>query len=476
MASDVRFSSAVELARLVHRGEVAPRELVDASLRAIEAEGGLGAFTDVEADRALAAAEMIAAGDNRPLAGVPVAIKGNVAAKGLVVDHGSRLLAGRRADHDAYLVRRLRDAGAIVVGTTRLPEFGILPTTEPRHGGPARNPWDRERTPGGSSGGSAAAVAAGLLPLAHGTDGAGSIRIPAACCGLVGLKPSRGRISRGPDQGDSLLVADGVLTRTVADTALALDVLCGYEVGDSTWTPRPNPPLRSVVGRHPGPLRIAVSGDNALGAPLDEENARAVRDAAEALAGFGHQVEEVDVVPIDGETLTVFLRVFGANPAAALAAAREQADRDPEEGDVEPLSRALHDQAAAVSAVEYLTMVRRLQSVARRTVAFFADWDVLLTPVLAQRPLPIGACHGWMDDPLAAMGVAAAFAPYCAVYNLTGQPAISVPSGFGPDGLPSAVQIVGPPLGEDTLLQLAGQLEAARPWVDRRPPAPVTAL
>src|SRR5690349_22285243 len=236
--------SGGELAALVRTGDVTPRELVEASLRRIdELQPRLGAFTHVAHDAALAEAETIQPGDPRPFAGVPIAVKDNRAVTGMPLTMGSDLFGDYVPDHDAYLVRRLRAAGFVIVGKTSMPEMGILPTTEPRRFGPAHNPWDLERTPGGSSGGSAAAVAAGIVPVAHGNDGGGSIRIPAACCGLVGLKPARGRISPAPELGDSSLSIDGVLTRTVADTAALLDVLEGYELGDATWAPAPEEPF-----------------------------------------------------------------------------------------------------------------------------------------------------------------------------------------------------------------------------------------
>src|SRR5215217_2680812 len=234
-SSDLMFTPAMDLASRVRGGELSARELVQASLDRIEAlDGPLNAFIEVDDERALAAADEVQPGDTRPFAGVPIAIKANAPVEGMCMNFGSKFLAGHRPGHSAYLVRRLRDAGFVVIGITNMPEFGILPTTEPRHTGVTRNPWDRTRTPGGSSGGSAAAVASGMIPLAHGNDGGGSIRIPASCCGLVGLKPSRGRISKGPDLGDAFLVSDGVLTRTVGETAALLDVLAGYEVGDAT--------------------------------------------------------------------------------------------------------------------------------------------------------------------------------------------------------------------------------------------------
>src|SRR5215212_11229523 len=268
-----------EIAALVRGGELAARETVGAALERIEAlDGPINAFVEVDAERALAAADAIEPGDERPFAGVPIAIKVNVPVEGLCMNFASRFLAGHHPDHTAYAVRRLREAGFVVVGATNMPEFGILTTTEPRHTGPTHNPWALDRSPGGSSGGSAAAVAAGMLPVAHGNDGGGSLRVPAACCGLVGLKPSRGRISRGPDLGDSWLGCEGVLTRTVAETAQLLDVLSGYEPGDSTWAPRPAEPYTLAMRRKPGRLKIAMSLDNALGVECDPEVVRALHD------------------------------------------------------------------------------------------------------------------------------------------------------------------------------------------------------
>jgi amidase len=385
------------------------------------------------------------------------------------MNFASRFLAGHRPTHNAYLVRRLREAGFVIVGTTNMPEFGILPTTEPRHTGPTRNPWDTSRTPGGSSGGSAAAVAAGLVPLAHGNDGGGSLRIPAACCGLVGLKPSRGRVSRGPDLGDSFLVSDGVLTRTVAETALLLDVLSGYEPGDATWAPRPAEPYTLAMRRDPGKLRIAMSLENALGVDADPEVVHGLHEAATLLRGLGHEVVEASPALPGPDSLDIFLQVFGPGIALGIGLGERLAGRPPDDDEIEPMSRALLEHARSLPSTGYLTALAQLQLLARGTVAFFADYDLLLTPVLASRPLPIGELHGSGEEPLEDLRRSGTFAPYTALFNVTGQPAISVPIGFGEDALPTAVQLVGHPLGEETLLQVANQIEAARPWAGRRP-------
>src|ERR1700760_686373 len=234
------FRSASELAGMVRAGEVSARELAQISLERIEElNPALNAFVQVDEQGALATAEKIGSGDERPFAGVPIAIKNNRPVKGLRLTYGCELMAEHVAPYDHNITRRLREAGFVIVGTTTLPEYGILPVSEARMFGPTRNPWDLKRTPGGSSGGAAAAVAAGIVPVAHGNDGGGSIRIPAACCGLVGLKPARGRVSIGPDGGPSFLLRDGVLTRSVADPAQLLDVLSGPEPGDATWAPPP---------------------------------------------------------------------------------------------------------------------------------------------------------------------------------------------------------------------------------------------
>jgi amidase len=461
---------AGELASLVRGGELSARELVECSLDRIEAvDGTLNAFVEVGAERALAAADAIAAGDPRPFAGVPVAIKANVPVEGFEMNFASKFLAGNRAQHNAYLVRRLIDAGFIVVGITNMPEFGILPTTEARYTGITRNPWNLDRTPGGSSGGSAAAVAGGMVPLAHGNDGGGSIRIPAACCGLVGLKTSRGRVSRGPDLGDSMLGTDGVLTRTVAETAQLLDVLAGYEVGDATWAPPPLEPYAQAARRDPGRLSIACTLENPLGADVHPEYVRALRDACEVLASLGHEVTEAKPFMPGPEGLALFLQVFAPHVSMGIAYAEMVAGRPPEDDDIEPLSRAFRDFSAGIDSVSHLMAVAQVQALSRAAISFFADYDVLITPPLAERPLAIGEVNGMGEDPWGVFGRAGMFAPFSALFNISGQPALNLPVGFGDDGLPNCVQLVGRPLAEDTLLRLATQLEAALPASARIP-------
>jgi amidase len=470
--SDLMFRPATELAGLVRSGEVSARELVEASLERIEElNPKLNAFVDVDAERALATADRIGPRDERPFAGVPVAIKNNRPVAGLRLTYGCSLMADNLCEYDHNITRRLKDAGFVIVGTTTLPEYGILPTSEARLFGPTRNPWDLERTPGGSSGGAAAAVAAGIVPVAHGNDGGGSIRIPAACCGLVGLKPTRGRISAAPELGDSSLGIDGMLTRTVADTAAILDVLAGYEPGDATWAPPPLEPFAEAATREPGRLRIAATTLPPIpDAVVDPACAGAVAEAAELLRSLGHEVEEV-TPPWQIEGLSeLFGAVFSVHISLSIAYSGMVAGREPTAEDMEPMSWAIFSMVKKLGAVENMAAVVQLQSHTRRLVSFLEPYDALLTPALAERPLPLGTLDTAAPEPMSTFTRSGLFTPFTPVFNASGQPGISVPLYEGEDGLPLGVQIVGRPAGEGALLALAAQLEEARPWAQRRAP------
>jgi amidase len=468
--------SATELATMIGSREISSRELVEASLRRIdELQPQINAFTHVAHESAPAAAAEIDAGDARPFAGVPIAIKDNRPVAGMPITMCSDLFGDFVAAHDAYLVRRLREAGFVIVGKTTLPEMGILPTTESRRFGPTRNPWDLERTPGGSSGGSAAAVAGEMVPIAHGNDGGGSLRIPAACCGLVGLKPSRGRVSVGPDAGDSLLVQDGVLTRTVAETAALLDLLVGYELGDATWAPSEEP-FAEFAARDPGRLRIGLALTPPLeGAAVDSVCERAARDAAELLESLGHTVEEITPPWCNREVLPDFTRVFGPMVSLTTMIGGWLRGREPTADDVEPLTRAMWERARATDAVAFLGAEGRIKALARKIVRFLGAYDAVLTPALATPPVPIGEIHGRGPDPWDHYRRSGYFTPFTAIFNVTGLPAMSLPLYETEDGLPLAVQLAGRPLGEGTLLSLATQLEAALPWTERRASVAATA-
>src|SRR4051812_34476030 len=351
--SDLMFRPASELAALVRAGDLSARELVQASLDRIEAlDPQLNAFVDVYAEEALAAADGIAAGDERPFAGVPIAIKNNRAIAGKRLTFAADFFGDWEAPYDHNVVRRLRGAGFIVVGTTTLPEWGILPWTNTKRFGPTRNPWDPARTSGGSSGGSATAVAAGMVPIAHANDGGGSTRIPAACCGLVGLKPQRGRVSLAPEIGESFLSVDGVLTRSVADTALALDVLAGYETGDASWAPPPAEAFAAAAAHEPAALRVGVVTNPPIDAPIDPVRAEAARQTGRLLESLGHRVEETEAPWRDDELLRIFTALFGPLVMLQVAFGRLVHGREPEEAEMEPLSWALWQLVGNMSALD----------------------------------------------------------------------------------------------------------------------------
>jgi amidase len=473
MAGELMFKSAIELAAAVRSGEVSARELVDAAYRAIYSlNGELNAFVTLCEERAVAEADAISKGDERPLAGVPVAIKDlGPLTEGIRTTFGTRLLGDWVPDHDSALVRRLREAGAIIVGKTNTPEFGLLPTTEPERFGPAHNPWDHSRTTGGSSGGSACAVAAGMVPLAHANDGGGSIRIPASCCGLVGLKPSRGRVSMAPDFAELVggIGIDGVVSHTVADTALALDIMSGYETGDPYWAPDPSAPFIEAVDRSAGKLRIAWTTEAPNRASVHPDCEAAARAAAEALESLGHEVTEAAPDWFDDNYVPYFLTIWAAACSAQvteIGSLLGGADTDK----IEPLSRELYEQGQRISAAELIVTLDYLHGLARRIVSFWDGYDVLVTPTLAQPPLELGALDPGPGEPATrALEKSGDFTPFTPALNLTGQPAISLPLNHSDDGLPIGVQLIGPPAGEELLLSLSAQLEAAVPWRNRRP-------
>jgi amidase len=475
--NDLLFRAAGELAALVRSGQVGARELVATSLERIdELQPQINAFTHVAYESALATAAEIDAGDPRPFAGVPIAIKDNRPVKGMPLTMCSDLYGDFVPDHDAFLVRRLRAAGFVIVGKTALPEMGILPTTESRRNGPTRNPWALDRTPGGSSGGAAAAVAAGMVPIAHGNDGGGSTRIPAACCGLVGVKPARGRISPGPDSGQSFFSADGVLSRTVAETAQLLDLIEGYEPGDANWAPPPPGSYAQLAQREPGRMRIGLALNSPLeGVALDPVSEQAVRDAAALLESLGHELEEIEPPWSGLDLLPDFMRTFGPMVSTGTMIGGRIAGREASREDVEPLTWAMWERARTQDTMAYLSAQGHLESVARSIITFLQPYDALLLPTLAQRPVPIGEINGNQPDPWESQRRAGHFTPYTAIVNVTGLPAISLPLYHGEDGLPTAIQLVGPPAREDMLLSLSTQLERAQPWADRQPPLAVAA-
>jgi amidase len=466
--SDLLFRPAGELAGMIRDGELGARELVQASLDRIdELNPELNAFVDVYAEEALAEADRIGPGDERPFAGVPIAIKNNRAVAGQRLTFCADFMGDFTPDYDHNVVRRLKAAGFVVVGSTTLPEWGILPWTYTKRFGKTRNPWDPERTSGGSSGGSGTAVAAGMVPLAHANDGGGSTRIPAACCGLVGLKPQRGRISLAPDTGESFLAIDGVLTRTVAETAALLDVLAGYELGDASWAPPPAEQFATAAGREPSGLRVGVLTRPAFDTPVEPQCLQAARDAAALIESLGHHVEEIS--PPEGpDLLDAFTALFAPLVMLQVAFGRLVAGREPAQEEMEPVSWALWDLVRTMPALDNTLAYAQLQIVARGLVGWMAPYDVVVTPGLAEAPLLLDGVDWRTDDAMGLFRRSAEFTPFFALLNVTGQPAISVPISEH-EGLPVAAQLIGRPAQEGALLALAAQLEAARPWANRRP-------
>jgi amidase len=457
---DLVFAGPEALAARVRAGEIRPRELVEACLRRIEAlDPRLNAFRTTTAEQALAAADEVAT--DGPLAGVPVAIKGDTQLAGEPTTRGSKSF-GPAAPADAEMVRRLRAAGAIPIGVTNVPELTIFPWTASDATGITRNPWDPERTPGGSSGGSGAAVAAGMVPFATGSDGGGSIRIPAACCGLVGMKPTRGRVSKMPDGEHWLgLSTYGPLARTVADSALMLDAMHGTIEGDLHRATPFEGSYREAAGTPPGRLRIAVSKKVPPGlvAPLSRDQRGAWERTGRLLSELGHEVIERD--PAYGLVAIEFTQTW-------LRGIYEDTLQVPDPSRLERTTR----QMAAIG--RRLVPARRADKLreqrTRTTARIIALWDqvdVLLTPGLASTA--IAAEGGYGSNALLAFNKAGRFTPWTPFANVTGQPAVTIPAGFGADGLPLSVQLVGRIGGETTLYSLAGQLEQAAPWADRRP-------
>jgi amidase len=473
-APELLHKPATELADLIRLGELSARELTEAALERIEqVDPTLNSFTVVDADGALATADAIGPGDERPFAGVPIAIKDlTTATAGLRVSNGSELYADYTPDYDSHLVRRIRSAGFVIVGKTAAPEMGIVPVTESRRFGPTRNPWNTDHTPGGSSGGSAAAVAGGLVPIAHASDGGGSIRIPAACCGLVGLKASRGRVSRGPDAGDSFLSVDGVVSRTIGDTAGALDILSGYEPGDATWAPPPFEPYSATATREPGSLRIALMIDPALDGDVDPVAEKAARDTAALLETLGHHVEEVQPPNRFDGLFDTFTDLWAAMVSLGVLFGEMVSGTTATPDNVEALTWALHERSLATPSSSYMRALTIMQRVGRGLIEWGSQWDLILTPALAERPLRIGALDTTGPNPMDTFQQSSSFTPYTPFVNVSGQPAISLPMYQGEDGLPVAVQLIGPPLGEGLLLSIGAQLEAEQKWQDRIAPGP----
>jgi amidase len=494
---------ATALADRVRTREVTPDELLDIAIARIGSlNPELNAVVHLMVDDARKAArhttDEISEGRGegtapRPFAGVPFLAKDLMTTyAGHPTSAGSRFLADFAVDWDSELARRVRASGVSVLGKTNTPEWGLLPTTEPEYWGPCRNPWDPRRTPGGSSGGSGAAVAAGIVPMAGGGDGGGSIRIPASCCGLFGLKPTRGRTPTGPRRGQNWRGAtvEHVLTRSVRDSAVMLDATHGPDLGAPFEIPPPARPYRDEVDTDPGRLRIAWTTTACVPVEIHPACVSAVEDTVTLLEQLGHELTHADL-PVDGPRFARdFLTVVAGELGADVSEAVEMVGRRPRTGDLEPATRALALLADALSANEFATALRGLELMGRSIGAFFDGYDAILTPTLSQPPPPLGTigpssaeraqlrvlgmfgsgrlvkAAGLIDE---AARSALDFTPFTAIFNATGHPAMSVPLGSSAEGLPIGIHIVGHFGREDVLFRLAGQLERARPWFDRLP-------
>lgn len=462
--SDVAFAPALELAAKVRAREVSPLELVELFLERIERlDPQLNAFVTVDPDGAREAARAAEGGGDVPFRGVPISVKDLNDTRGLRTTYSAKAYANHVPAADDNTVRRLREAGFVALGKTNTPELGTIAQTESELNGDCRNPWDTRLTPGGSSGGAAAALAAGLCPVSQGSDGGGSLRTPGSCCGLVGFKPSRGRVSPAPFGSGSLgLGSSGPLARTVRDAAALLDVLAGYEPGDTYVAPQPERPFLAEADAEPGRLRIAWTVEPPLQVPVDPECEAAARATAELLAELGHRVVEGTPPWQADEEFVHFVRVWQVGPAVAGIDDLSL---------LEPINRALAEDARATSAPEHALAIMRLQALARRIVSFWDDVDVVLTPTLALRPVPIGWTYEDTDgDARLAFARQTLFTPFTALVNVTGQPAVSLPLHWTREDVPVGVQLIGKPFAEATLVRLAAQLERARPWAHRRPP------
>jgi amidase len=470
---DLATLDATAQADLVRRKEVTPRELVEAGIARIYAlDPELNAVVTPMFDTALAAVAEV--DTDTPFAGVPFLLKD------LVVEHagvrfteGSRFLRDYVSTYDSELVVRLRNAGLVICGKTNTPEFGMFPHCEPSLFGPTRNPWDPTRSTAGSSGGSAAAVASGMVPMAHGNDLGGSIRYPASCCGVFGLKPSRGRNPLGPQYGDALngAAVEHAVTRSVRDSAALLDATSGPDIGDPYWAPPPARPFAQEVGADPGRLRVAFSKRAPGDYVVHPDCLDALHDTCALLAELGHDV-------VDASPDVVYSEQFGNALGPVMSAAVawivaywiRELGREPEADELEPVTRVYWEVGKGVSAADYLLAVEELQRVTRSVARFLTEYDVWLTPTLAHPPHPIGALVPDPADP-ASMDRLNQFVAFPGVLaNITGGAAMSVPLYWNAEGLPIGSHFLGGLGDEPVLFRLAAQLEAARPWSNRRPP------
>ncbi|HEY1706891.1 MAG TPA: amidase [Rhizomicrobium sp.] len=463
---------AIGLAGLVKQRDVSAGELLDAALARCEAVNPQinAVVRSLEAE----ARETIKSGSgDGPLAGVPFLLK-DISAymKGVPTSAGSRLFANTTMDRDSALVAALRRAGLVIFGKTNTPELGLACTTEPVLFGATHNPWNLALTPGGSSGGSAAAVAAGIVPAAHASDGGGSIRTPASCCGVFGMKPSRGRVSLAPFAGEGWggLAQQHAVTRSVRDSALLLDIVSVPQLGDPYWAPPPERPFLEEVARDPGKLRIGFTTAALTWGKLEEPVVGAVKDAARLLETLGHHVEELPTLPGDFIAMAQAVNIGVQNSvASSLLREAERRGRPVTLDDVETLTMTIFEESKASTAVTYYNAIQTIHAIGRQISSVFETYDVVMSSTLAQLPVPLGYMDTNAQD-LSGYGEKLYnFMPNTQPFNVSGSPAMSVPLAWSESGLPIGIQFAARNGGEATLFRLAGQLEKARPWAQRRP-------
>ncbi|MCW2766311.1 MAG: Amidase [Nocardioides sp.] len=460
--SELHDLTALEQGELVRRREVSSLELTGHYLERADRLDSVGAFVTLTPERARARAASLEPGDS-PLHGVPTAIKDLNMTAGVRTTFGSAVFADFVPDVSDGVTLSIEAAGMVSIGKTNTPEFGSPCYTEPDVAPPAVTPWDRTRTAGGSSGGAAAAVAAGLVPVAQGSDGGGSIRIPASCCGLVGLKPTRGRISGHPMYGDPVgLAITGSIGRTVRDSAALLDVLAGRRPGDPFWAPEPSDTFLSACEREPGRLRVARFVEPLIASVVvDPECVAAWERASTLLESLGHEVVDI-AVPLPPEAVPVFETCWSVLTALSVVPPEQQHL-------LRPLTRWLTERGNAVSGPEFGLAIGAMRRFAAGALTMLAPYDAVLTPTLASPPVPVGAMRD-DDDPAADFEAQKAFTPWTSAWNVTGMPAVSLPLHWTSDGLPVGVMLAARPAEEELLLSLSAQVEAAAPWLDRKPP------
>jgi amidase len=470
--NELAFMDATAQAELVRRREMTPLELVDAAIERIKRLNPVlnAVVTPMYEQARKAASKELPQG---PFTGVPFLLKDLISSyAGVRMTAGSAFLRDHVPDHDSELVRRQKRAGLVILGKTNTSEFGILTTAEPRLFGPCRNPWNTDRSSGGSSGGSAAVVASGMVAMAHGGDGGGSLRIPASCCGVFAMKPTRARNPMGPDYGDMYggLVVEHALTRSVRDSAALLDATVGPDAGDPYCAPPPVRPFVKEVGADPGRLRIAFTSAAPTGVPVHAECVTAVREAAALCANLGHDLEEA-TISVDAERTTeAFVTAFSAGNAWNIDYMARVTGRTPTPDQFEPLTWAFYEMGRQHSAASYLLAVTDLQKIAREVGRFMAKYDAWLTPTLDEPPVPLSTFDSPPENPLQGIFRTAAYIPFTPICNFTGQPGMSVPLFWNSGGLPIGIHFAGRFGDEATLFRLAAQLEQAQPWAAKHPP------